>query len=108
MESGYVSREVSPSRQFTVTGPINIDRSVETGTTSNQSPESIEVITRSPDPPVINFHHKTSLKWLTVAMPLLENSKRQERDKTRVRLERDKRETSEKLEKYGAMKDGLS
>ena len=38
---------------------------------------------------------ETSLKWLTVAMPLLENSKRQERDKTRVRLERDKRETRE-------------
>ena len=38
---------------------------------------------------------QTSLKWLTVAMPLLENSKRQERDKTRVRLERDKRETRE-------------
>ena len=38
---------------------------------------------------------KTSLKWLTVAMPLLETSKRQERDKTRVRLERDKRETRE-------------
>ena len=58
MESGYVSREVSPSRQYTVPGPINIDRSVETGTTSNQSPESSEVITRPPDPPVINFHHK--------------------------------------------------
>ena len=29
-------------------------------------------------------------------MPLLENSKRQERDKTRVRLERDKRETRER------------
>ena len=40
---------------------------------------------------------KTSLKWLTVAMPLLERSKRQERDKTRERLER-----------YGAMKDGLT
>ena len=40
---------------------------------------------------------QTSLKWLTVAMPLLENSKRQERerDKTRVRLERDKIETRE-------------
>ena len=56
MESGYVSREVSPYGQFTVPGPINIDRSVETGTTSNQSPESSEVIPRSPDPPVINFH----------------------------------------------------
>ena len=32
---------------------------------------------------------KTSLKWLTVVMPLLETSKRLERDKTRVRLERD-------------------
>ena len=32
---------------------------------------------------------------------LLENSKRQERDKTRVRLERDSRETREKLERYG-------
>ena len=41
---------------------------------------------------------KTSLKWLTVAMPLLETSKRQERDKTRVRLERD----------YRDMEDGLS
>ena len=41
-------------------------------------------------------------------MPLLENSKRQERDKTRVRLERDYRETREKLERYGAMEDGLS
>ena len=30
---------------------------------------------------------KTSLKWLTVMMPLLETSKKQERDKTRVRLE---------------------
>ena len=30
--------------------------------------------------------NKTSLKWLTVAMPLLETSRRQERDKTRVRL----------------------
>jgi len=28
---------------------------------------------------------RTSLKWLTVAMPLLETRKRQERDKTRVR-----------------------
>ena len=36
-----------------------------------------------------------SNKDFTVAMPLLENSKRQERDKTRVRLERDKRETRE-------------
>ena len=33
---------------------------------------------------------------------LLENSKRQER------LERNKRETREKLERYGAMEDGLS
>ena len=40
----------------------------------------------------------TSLKWLTVAMPLLESSRRQERDKTRVRLERD----------YRDMEDGLS
>ena len=35
------------------------------------------------------FEHpvdQTSLKWLTVAMPLLETSKRKERDKTRVRL----------------------
>ena len=31
----------------------------------------------------------TSLKWLTVAMPLLETSKRQERDKTRVSLVKD-------------------
>ena len=27
---------------------------------------------------------QTSLKWLTVAMPLLETTKRQERDKTRL------------------------
>ena len=40
---------------------------------------------------------KTSLKWLTIAMPLLETSKRQDRDKTSVRLER-----------YGDMEDGLS
>ena len=40
---------------------------------------------------------ETSLKWLTVAMPLLENRKRQ-----------DKSETREKLERYGAMEDGLS
>ena len=33
--------------------------------------------------------NKTSLKWLTVAMPLLKTSKRQGRDKTRERLERD-------------------
>ena len=38
---------------------------------------------------------KTSLKWLTVAMPLLETSKR---------LERDKRDTRE----IGAMEDCLS
>ena len=38
---------------------------------------------------------KTSLKWLTFAMPLLENSERQERQKTRSRLERDKREPRE-------------
>ena len=38
---------------------------------------------------------KTSLKWLTVAMPLLENSKIQERDNTRERLEREKREPRE-------------
>ena len=31
---------------------------------------------------------QTSLKWLTVAMPLLETSKRQERDKTRENQER--------------------
>ena len=31
-------------------------------------------------------NNETSLKWLTVAMPLLETSKRQERDNTRVRL----------------------
>ena len=40
-------------------------------------------------------------------MPLLENSKRQERDKTRVRLERDKRETRE-IWSYGAIEDGLT
>ena len=32
---------------------------------------------------------QTSLKWLTVAMPLLETSKKQERDETRVRQDRD-------------------
>ena len=58
MESGYVSREVSPSRQSTVPGPINIERSVETGTTSNQSPDFSEVVTKPCDPPVITFHHK--------------------------------------------------
>ena len=61
MESGYVSREVSPYGQFTVPGPINLDIDLlrlGPGTTSNQSPESSEVIPRSPDPPVINFHHK--------------------------------------------------
>ena len=41
-------------------------------------------------------------------MPLLETSKRQEREKTRVTLERDQRETREKLERYGAMEDGLT
>ena len=50
-----------------------------------------------------NLNIETSLKWLTVAMPLLENSKKQERDKTRVTLERDQREIREKLERYGAM-----
>ena len=39
---------------------------------------------------------------------LLENGKRQEWDKTRVRLERDLRETWEKLERYGATEDDLS
>ena len=37
----------------------------------------------------------TSLKWLTVAMPLLETSKRQERER-------------ERLERFGDMEDGLS
>ena len=37
---------------------------------------------------------KTSLKWLTVAMPLLETSERQERET--------------RLERYGAMEDGLA
>ena len=39
---------------------------------------------------------------------LLENSKRQERYKTRVRLERDQRETRERLERDGPMADGLT
>ena len=42
---------------------------------------------------------KTSLKWLTVAMPLLETSER---------LARDKKETRERLERDGAMADGLT
>ena len=40
-------------------------------------------------------YSKASLKWLTIAMPLLENSKIQERDNTRERLEREKREPRE-------------
>ena len=43
---------------------------------------------------------QTSLKWLTVAMPLLEISKRQDQSETSVRLE--------ELERYGDMEDGLS
>ena len=39
--------------------------------------------------PKKRFFLQTSLKWLTVAMPLLDTSKRQEREKTRERLERD-------------------
>ena len=31
-------------------------------------------------------HHQTSLKWLTVAMPLLETSERLERDKRELKL----------------------
>ena len=42
---------------------------------------------------------KTSLKWLTVAMPLLE---------TNERLERDKKETRERQERDEAMADGLT
>ena len=41
---------------------------------------------------------ETSLKWLTVAMPLLENRERLGRDK-RERQERDKRETRERQER---------
>ena len=43
----------------------------------------------------ISNSFKRSLKWLTVAMPLLDTSKRQEKDKTRVRLVWDLRETRE-------------
>ena len=44
---------------------------------------------------------ETSLKWLTVAMPLLETFERLERDwrETGERQERDKRETGERLER---------
>ena len=44
---------------------------------------------------------QTSLKWLTVAMPLLETIERLERDwkETGERLERDWRETGERLER---------
>ena len=38
------------------------------------------------------FTNQTSLKWLTVAMPLLETSKRQDQSETSVRLERDYRD----------------
>ena len=38
---------------------------------------------------VLRLYCQTSLKWLTVAMPLLETNKRE------TRLERDKRETRE-------------
>ena len=43
----------------------------------------------------------TSLKWLTVAMPLLETFERLERDwrETGERLERDRRETRERQER---------
>ena len=47
--------------------------------------------------PESKYRTKTSLKWLTVAMPLLETSKRQDQSETRERLQR-----------YGDMEDGLS
>ena len=45
--------------------------------------------------------NKTSLKWLTVAMPLLETFERLERDwrETGERQERDRRETGERQER---------
>ena len=53
---------------------------------------------RGNDPPRST---QTSLKWLTVAMPLLETFERLERDwrETGERLERDRRETRERQER---------